>query len=103
MKRKKGGVILYIKKYIQAYEIKLEREANCDEAVWCNIATGNSTLTIVLVCQSPSINEEDQRKFKNTIKEGSKGECIIMGDFNHVHIQWKSLESTGDEDQQFLL
>ena len=25
-----------------------------------------------------------------------------MGDFNHGHIQWKSLESTGSEDQQFL-
>ena len=25
-----------------------------------------------------------------------------MGDFNHGHIQWKSLESTGGEDQQFL-
>ena len=25
-----------------------------------------------------------------------------MGDFNHWHIQWKSLESTGGEDQQFL-
>ena len=26
-----------------------------------------------------------------------------MGYFNHGHIQWKSLESTGGEDQQFLL
>ena len=26
-----------------------------------------------------------------------------MGDFNHGHIQWKSLESTGGKDQQFLL
>ena len=25
-----------------------------------------------------------------------------MGDFNHGHIQWKSLESTGDEHQQFV-
>ena len=25
-----------------------------------------------------------------------------MGDFNHGHIQWKFLESTGGEDQQFL-
>ena len=25
-----------------------------------------------------------------------------MGDFNHGHIQWKSLESTRGEDQQFL-
>ena len=26
-----------------------------------------------------------------------------MGNFNHGHIEWKSLESTGGEDQQFLL
>ena len=25
-----------------------------------------------------------------------------MGDFNHGHIQWNSVESTGIEDQQFL-
>ena len=25
-----------------------------------------------------------------------------MGDFNHGHLQWKSLESTGGEDQRFI-
>ena len=25
-----------------------------------------------------------------------------MGDFNHGHIQWKSLENTGGEAQQFI-
>ena len=25
-----------------------------------------------------------------------------MGDFNHGHIQWKSLESTGGEDEIFF-
>ena len=59
-------------------------------------------LTIGLVYRSPNINEEDGTKIKNAIKEVSKGECIIMGDFNHGHIQWNSLESTGSEDQQFL-
>ena len=39
--RRGGGVILYIKESIQAYEIKLEKEAECEEAVWCNIVTGN--------------------------------------------------------------
>ena len=39
----------------------------------------------------------------NAIKEISKRECVIMGDFNHGHIQWKSLESVGRDDQQFLL
>ena len=33
--RRGGGVILYVKKSIQAYEIKLERVADYDEAVWC--------------------------------------------------------------------
>ena len=41
--RRGGGVILYIKESIQAYVIKLEKEAECEEAVWCNIVTGNST------------------------------------------------------------
>ena len=64
--------------------------------------SGNSKLTIGLVYRSPNINEEDNTKIQNAIKEVSKGECIIIGDFNHGHIQWKSLESTGGEDQQFL-
>ena len=32
----------------------------------------------------------------------SKRDCIIMGDFNHRHIQWTYLQSTGREDQEFL-
>ena len=55
-----------------------------------------------LVYRSPSINEEDNTKIPNAIKEVRKGECIIMGDFNHGYIQWRSLENTGGEDQQFL-
>ena len=39
--RRGGGVILYVKESIQAYEIKLEKEADCDEAVWCKIVSGN--------------------------------------------------------------
>ena len=42
--RRGGGVILYVKESIQAYEIKLESEADCDEAVWCKIVSRNSKL-----------------------------------------------------------
>ena len=97
-----GGVILYIKESIQAYEIKLEKEAECEEAVWCNIVTGNSTLTVGLVYRSPNISIEENEKMHNAIKEVSKRDCIIMGDFNHGHIQWTSLQSTGREGQEFL-
>ena len=90
-----GEAILYIKEPFQAYEIKLEREANCYKAVCCNIVTVNATLTIALVYRSPNINEEDNAKIQNVIHEMSKGECIIMGDVNHGHIQWKSVEIIG--------
>ena len=60
-------------------------------------------ITIGLVYRSPNISKEDNTKIQNAIKEVSKGECIIMGDFNHRYIEWKSLESTGGEDQQFQL
>ena len=50
----------------------------------------------------PSINEEDNIKIQNVIKDVSKGECIIMGDYNHGHIKWKFLESIEGDDQQFL-
>ena len=99
--RRGGGVILYIKESIQAYEIKLEKEAEC-EAVWCNIVTGNSTLTVGLVYRSPNISIEENEKMHNAIKEVSKRDCIIMGDFNHGHIKWTSLQSPGREDQEFL-
>ena len=92
---------LYVKESIQTNEIQLEREADCDEAVWCKIVSVNSKLTIGSVYGSPNINEEDNTKIQNAIEEVTKGECIIMGDFNHGHIQWKSLESTGVRTNNF--
>ena len=71
--RRGGRVILYIIEFFQAYEITLKSEGDCEEAIRCNIATK------------------------------SKGECVIMGDFRHGQIRWKSLESAGGGDHQFLL
>ena len=39
--RRGGGVILYVKESIQAFEIKLESEAEYNEVVWCKIVSGN--------------------------------------------------------------
>ena len=55
-----------------------------------------------LVYRFPNINEEDSTKEQNAIKEVIKGECIIMGKFNLGRIQWKYLDSTRGEDQQFI-
>ena len=98
--RRGGGIILYIKESIQAYEITLKSEADCEEAIWCNIATRNSTLKIGVVYRSPNIGHEEDVTLQKAIREVSKGECVIMGDFNHGHMQW---ESAGGDDHRFLL
>ena len=47
--------------------------------------------------------QEEDVKLRNGVREVSKGGCAIMGDFNHGHIQWKSLESARGDNYQFLL
>ena len=61
-----------------------------------------STLTVGLVYRSPNISTDENEKTQNAIKEVSKRDCIIIGDFNHGRIQWKSQQSTGSEDQKVL-
>ena len=37
--RRGGGVLLYIKDTIPAYEVQLHEEADCNEVIWCNLVT----------------------------------------------------------------
>ena len=55
-----------------------------------------------VVYRCPNITKESNDKIQNAIREVSKGDCIVMGDFNHGNIQWDTLESTGVEYQQFM-
>ena len=102
MGRRGGGVLLYVKDTIPAYEIQLREEADCEEAIWCKLVTGHKTVTMGVVYRCPNITKESNEKIQNAIREVSKGDCIVMGDFNHGNIQWDTLESTGVEDQQCM-
>ena len=102
MGRRGGVVLLYIKETIPAYEVQLQEEADCKEALWCNLVTGHTTVTIGVVYHCPNITIQNNEKIHNAIGEVSKGDCIIMGDFNHGNVKWDSQQSTGVEDQQFV-
>ena len=45
---RRGGVVLllYIKDTIPAYEVQLQEEADGNEAIWCKLVTGHTTVTI---------------------------------------------------------
>ena len=93
--RRGGGVLLYIKDTIPAYEVQLQEEADCNEAIWCNLVTGHTTVIIGVVYRCPNITKQNNEKNHNAINEVSKGDCIIVGDFNHGNIKWDKLQSTG--------
>ena len=99
---RRGGVLLYIKDTIPAYEVQLQEEADCNDAIWCNLVTGHTTVIIGVVYRCPNITKQNNEKIHNAINEVSKGDCIIMGDFNHGSIKWDTLQSTGVEDSTFL-
>ena len=81
--RRRGGVLLYIKDTIPAYEVQLQEEADCNDAIWCNLVTGHTTVIIGVVYRCPNITKQNNENIHNAINEVSKGDCIIMGDFNH--------------------
>ena len=97
-----GGVMLYFKEHIQAYEIQIEAEAGFSEAIWCNLESHGSKIIVGVVYRCPSISKDEDTSLHKVITHASRGECLIMGDFNHPDIRWNSLDSS-NESAKFLL
>ena len=87
MGRRGGGVLLYIEETIPAYEVQLQDEADCNEAIWCKLVTGHTTVTIGVVYRCSSITKQNNETIHNDTSEVSKGDCIIMDDCNHGYIK----------------
>ena len=80
MGRRGGGVLLYIKdNIIPAYEVQLSEEADYNEAIWCKLDTGHTTVTIGVVYRCPNITKQNNENIRNAISKVSKGDCIILG------------------------
>ena len=63
MGRRGGGVVLYIKENIPAYEVQLSEEADYNEAMLCKVVTGHTTVTIGVVYRCPNINKQNNEKY----------------------------------------
>ena len=61
---RRGGVLLYIKETIPAYEIQLHEESDCNEAICGKLVTGHrpTTVTIVVVYRCPNITKQNNEK-----------------------------------------
>ena len=47
---------------------------DCNEAIWCKLVTGHTTVTIGVVYRCPNITKENNEKIHNAISEVSKGD-----------------------------
>ena len=65
--KKAGGVLLYIKENILAYEVQLSEEADCIEAIWWKLVTGHTTVTIGVVYRCPNITKQNNEKIHNSM------------------------------------
>ena len=61
MGKRGGGVLLYIKETIPAYEVQLPEEADCNEAIWCKLVTGHNSYHWNSISLSQH-NQREQRK-----------------------------------------
>ena len=57
-----GGVLLYIKDTMPAYEVQLQEEADCNEAIWGNLVTGHTPAIIGVVYRCPNITKQNNEK-----------------------------------------
>ena len=71
-----GGVLLYIKENIPAYLVQLSDEADCNEAIWCKLVTGHTTVTIGVVYRCPNISKQNNEKIHNAISEVVKATVL---------------------------
>ena len=55
-----------------------------------------------VVYRCPSISKDEDTSLHKVITHASRGECLIMGDFNHPDIRWNSLDSS-NESAKFLV
>lgn len=90
-KRENRGVAIYIKKKINAIEVKWRGMA--DDTIWIEInLKSNKKMVIGCVYRSSSNNREQNLIFLNTLKKASekyKENLLIVGDCNCKEINWE--------------
>ena len=102
--RRGGGVALYIKQAIQAYEFQIDNVVDYDEAIWCNILIRGAKLTVGVVYRCPSTSKEQDVILRNVISHVSRNDCVTMGTFvpfkRHRRSRKKHLSIKGNRNNK---
>ena len=99
-KRTWGGVLLYIKDNLMAFERTDLKDDRFKESVWREIKNKNEKMVIGLCYCPPDSSKENDIGLHELINRVTTGACI-MGDFN-FHIDWNKKQGKKPSEDLFL-
>jgi len=99
-----GGCLVYHKKTIQVTPLGNSLATPGVQSIWAELTSGDKTYTIGLYYNSPNSGQEDRQLMITEIKNvcTKKENVILCGDFNYPGINWTTLHTDNNHNQQFL-
>ena len=82
-----GGVLLYVKDYLNATERKDLDTSSFKESIWCVIKCKKLELLVGVCYREPNSSRENDIGLQELMSKACKMSLILMGDFNY-HIDW---------------
>jgi ribonuclease P/MRP protein subunit RPP40 len=93
IKRRGGGVAMYIKNELNpVYNCELS-EDSFSESLWCNIICENENTLLGVCYRAPDSSELNDEKLYGLINSISKYRVVVMGDFNLPELDWGNLDN----------
>ena len=90
-----GGIAIYVRSDINAFEVNDDCLSTDAELVWCNIICSNESILCGCVYRPPQASYETNCEItkaigraKHLIDSKKYSSVIIAGDFNHSDIEW---------------
>ncbi len=89
--RRGGGVV---KSLPMPTRLEIDATPLCVEILGRQFSLPSRHITVLLVCNSPSLTESDDDIVLRVLRRVARlhGECRILGDFNTSHINWLTLQ-----------
>ncbi|PKU35646.1 egf-like repeat and discoidin i-like domain-containing protein 3 [Limosa lapponica baueri] len=100
-----GGVALYIKKWLECEELSLKNSHEQVESLWVRIRDrGNKgNLVVGVYYRPPDQGEPIDEAFLLQLQKASRSQSLVLlGDFSHPDICWKSSTASCIQSRRFL-
>ena len=95
IKTKGGGLLLYCKNDLHVERVSEDGGEIC-ESIWLKVADNiNNKFLLGLFYRSPSSSQDEFIEITKQIRGHTKGNVIILGDFNFPDIDWNLRDASG--------